>query len=228
LLDDTVISLTNTGTNRMLRLTPLPDQSGASTITVTVSDGTNEVSTTFDVTVLAVNDPPSINGLADLTINQDSGPTNMLFTVSDPESLPSSLLATASSANQALVPNANLAVTGNGTSRTLALTPAAGQSGLAVIQVVVKDSTDLNAAAVTNSFTLTVRGNSTLLIERFGNTAVVSWPTNSPGWTLQNTTNLSPTSSWGNVTATPVVANGRYTVTNALNGTATFYRLRSP
>jgi hypothetical protein len=230
LLDETGISLTGSGTNRTLVLTPLPDQSDRSTtITVTVSDGTNEVSVNFDLTVRPVNDPPTINGLADLTINQDSGPTNIVFTVNDPESLPSSLVTTASSANQTLVPDANLVVTGNGASRTLRLTPASGQSGTAAIQVVVRDSTDLSAAAVTNAFTLTVLNTHVLLqIERFGNIAVVSWPTNSPpSWTLQSTTNLALAGSWGNVAATPLVTSGRYTVTNALNGKATFYRLRN-
>jgi hypothetical protein len=68
-----------------------------------------------------------------------------------------------------------------------------------------------------------------LSIVRSGNTAIVSWPTNSPpSWTLQSTTNLSPVIAWGNVATTPVVTNGRYVVTNSLNGKAAFYRLRSP
>jgi len=230
LLDETGISLTVSGTNRTLRLTPLRDQSGLTTISVTVTDGSNEVAAaSFDLRVLQVNDPPSINGLADLAILKNSAPTNIFFTVSDPESLPSSLVATASSSNQGLVPDASLVVTGNGASRTLTLTPAANQSGTASIQVVVRDSTAPGAGATTNSFVLTVMETRTLVaIERFGNLAVVSWPTNGMNWTLQSTTNIALAGSWSNVAVSPVVTNGRYTVTNTVSGPALFYRLRSP
>jgi hypothetical protein len=229
LLDDTGLSVT-AGSSRTLVLTPLPDQSGQSTtITVFVSDGTNEVSTTFDLTVDPVNDPPTLNGLANLTINQDSGPTNLVFTVDDVESLPSSLLTSATSGNQTLVPGANLSVTGNAATRTLTLRPAAGQSGTALIQVIVRDGAGAGAAATTNSFTLTVQSMAvSLQIERSENTAFVSWPTNSPGWTLQSTTNVALPASWNNVAGNPGVANGRFTVTNALGEAALFYRLRRP
>jgi hypothetical protein len=232
LLDDTGISITRIGSNLTLLLTPLPDQSGGSTtITVTVTDGSNEVATAvFDLTVRPVNDPPSISGLTDLTINQGAAPPSMQFTVSDPESQPSSLFVTAFSSNQGLIPDANIIATGNGNSRTLNLTPLTGQSGTATIRAVVQDGTGAGAAFATNSFQFTVVAMDTALsIVRSGNIAVVSWATNSPpNWTLQSTTNLMPTVSWVNVAAIPVVTNGRYMVTNALNGKATFYRLRSP
>jgi uncharacterized repeat protein (TIGR01451 family) len=231
LLDETGIRITGNGTDRTLFLTPLPDQSdGLTTITVTVTDGSNEVAVaSFDLTVRAVNDAPTISGLADLTINQGSGPTNIFFTVSDPESLPSSLVATATSLNQALVPNGNLVVNGNGTSRTLTITPVASQSGTAVIQVILRDGPAQGAAVVTNSFVLTVHNMEvSLRIERFGNVAVVSWPTNSPGWTLQSTANVALPGSWNNVSTSPGVVNDRYAVTNALGSSALFYRLRHP
>jgi hypothetical protein len=183
----------------------------------------------FDLTVLPVNDPPSVNGLADLAIDQDSGPTNIVFTVSDPESIPSSLLVSAASGNQSLLPDANLLVTGNGTSRTLTLTPAAGQTGTASVQVVVRDGAGASSAATTNSFTLTVRlMQVTLRIERAGNTAVVSWPASAVGWTLQSTTNMALPGSWGNVLTTPSVVNDHFTVTNTVGESVLFYRLRRP
>jgi uncharacterized repeat protein (TIGR01451 family) len=228
LLDDTGISFTGSGNNRTLLLTPLPDQSGGSTtITITVSDGSNETAVaSFDLTVRSVNDAPSISGLADLTVNGGTTPPPMPFTVSDAESLPSSLTVTAFSSNPGLIPDANIVATGNGSSRTLNLTPLAGQSGTSTIRVVVRDG----AGSATNSFQFTVTAiDVTLSIMRSGNIAVVSWPTNRPpSWTLQSTTNLAPVVSWSNVATIPVVTNGRYTVTNALNGKATFYRLGSP
>jgi len=226
-LDESGVSIEGAGTSRTLRLAPLPDQSGLTTITVTVSDGTNEVAVNFDLNVLSVNDAPTLAGLADLTIDQDSGPTNMAFTVNDAESLPSSLLVTATSANQTLVADAALAVDGNGTSRTLTITTSAGQSGTALIQVTVKDGAGAGAISTTNAFTLTVLNTQVaLLIERFGNIAVVSWPTNSPRWVLQSTTNVAVSASWSNVGTAPSVAGERYSVTNSLGESALFYRLR--
>jgi uncharacterized repeat protein (TIGR01451 family) len=232
LLEDTGISLTGSGTNRTMQLTPLPDQSGGTTtITVTVSDGSNEIATaTFDLSVRPVNDPPSITGLTDLAIDQGTTPPPMPFAVNDPESLPSSLVVAAFSSNQGLIPDAHLVLTGNGTTRTLQLTPLADQSGTATIRVVVRDGTGAGALSATNAiqFTVVAMVDAQLSIERCGNLAVVSWPTNGPpSWTLQSTTNLAPAVAWSNVAATPVVANGRFVVTNALNETATFYRLRS-
>ena len=50
--------LGGSGTNRTLVVTPAPDQNGSTTITVTVSDGAANTSTSFVLQVLAVNDAP--------------------------------------------------------------------------------------------------------------------------------------------------------------------------
>lgn len=44
--------------NRTVTVMPEPDQFGSATITLSVSDGTLATTTSFDVTILAVNDPP--------------------------------------------------------------------------------------------------------------------------------------------------------------------------
>jgi len=50
------------------------------------------------------------------------------------------------------------------------------------------------------------------------------WRTNVTGFSLQSTTNLlSPV--WIPVSQTPIVFNGRNTVTNPISGTQQFYRL---
>ena len=53
----------------------------------------------------------------------------------------------------------------------------------------------------------------------------IAWATNSPGFTLEYTTNLPPT-SWVSNASVPVVVGNQYTVTNSLTGKAKFYRLR--
>ncbi|MCX8091896.1 MAG: Ig-like domain-containing protein, partial [Verrucomicrobiae bacterium] len=54
------IAFGGSGSNRTVRLTPLANQSGTATITVTVSDGLSSASTNFQLTVLAPPPPPSM------------------------------------------------------------------------------------------------------------------------------------------------------------------------
>lgn len=64
-----------------------------------------------------------------------------------------------------------------------------------------------------------------LSIALASNQVVVTWPTAVTNCVLQSTTNLSP--AWNNVTNTPVVINGQYTVTNPISRTHQFYRLKT-
>jgi hypothetical protein len=74
------------------------------------------------------------------------------FTVSDAQSPATNLVVTGSSTNTTLVPNSNIAFGGSGSNRTVTVTPAAAQTGVTLIRVVVSDG---NLSA-TNQFTLTV------------------------------------------------------------------------
>jgi uncharacterized repeat protein (TIGR03803 family) len=53
---------------------------------------------------------------------------------------------------------------------------------------------------------------------------VLTWPTNTLGFSLQSTTNLTP-AIWTTNLPAPVVVNGQYTVTNPISGTQQFFRL---
>ena len=55
------------GANRTVTVTPAPQQSGTATVTVTVSDGQATASTSFLLTVTAVNDPPTISSVGNQT-----------------------------------------------------------------------------------------------------------------------------------------------------------------
>ena len=65
LLPLTGITLGGSGTNRTVTIAPASNQSGTATVTLTVSDGVVQTSTTFDVTVTAVDDPPTLTGADD-------------------------------------------------------------------------------------------------------------------------------------------------------------------
>ena len=64
-----------------------------------------------------------------------------------------------------------------------------------------------------------------LVLTRSGANVVLTWPTNTAGFTLQSTTNLVSPANWITNSPTPVVVNGQNTVTNLVSATMQFYRL---
>lgn len=58
------------------------------------------------------------------------------------------------------------------------------------------------------------------------NAVIISWPVSATGFSLEKNTNLNFPTNWVAVTNTPVVLNGKSTVTNATTNAAAFYRLK--
>ncbi len=58
-----------------------------------------------------------------------------------------------------------------------------------------------------------------------GGSIIITWPTNFNGFTLQSASNLISSVTWSNVSPSPSIVNGQYTVTNGLTGARKFYRL---
>ena len=114
-----------------------------------------KISTQF-ADIAGPNTAPTITGIPDQAIpaNGNTGPLD--FMVEDAESPASSLVVTASSSNTGLIPNnpANLTLgsSGNGTNRTITVTPAGGQQGSSTITVNVSDSVHTSFT----TFTVTV------------------------------------------------------------------------
>ena len=152
LVPDGNIVLGGSGPARTVTVTPVAEQSGTATLTVTVSDGTLTSSDTFLLTVTAVNDGPTIADIADQTTNEDTSTGAIAFTVGDAETAAASLVVTATSSNSALVPGGSIVLGGSGASRTVTVTPAANQSGTATITVTVGDG----ALTAVDTFLLTV------------------------------------------------------------------------
>jgi hypothetical protein len=57
-----------------------------------------------------------------------------------------------------------------------------------------------------------------------GGNVLLTWPTNTAGYTLQSTTNLS-SGGWNPVSPSPIGLNGQNTVTNVISSPQMFYRL---
>src|SRR5262249_53339793 len=77
LVPDPVLTYTSPDTAAILRFTPVFNASGTATITVTVNDGQSQANTTtrfFTVTVYSVNDPPTLNPIPNVIINEDAPP----------------------------------------------------------------------------------------------------------------------------------------------------------
>ncbi len=87
--------------------------------------------------------PPTISGIADQSTNRGVSTAAIPFNVGDAETAAASLTVSASSSNQALVPNSNIVFGGSGANRTVTMTPKAflngGQSGIATITITVSD-----------------------------------------------------------------------------------------
>ncbi len=143
----------------LLNITPAKDQTGNATISVKVTDeSNNEVTETFVLTVNPVNDAPVVTfAKTSDSINEDTTGYQVNFTVTDPDSddPPGSLDVTAESNNIALVPNDidHLSIGGTGENRWLIINPVANAYGEAKITVTAKDDEDATGQAV---FTLTV------------------------------------------------------------------------
>jgi len=157
-LDEGGIVIEGSGTNRVIRLTPIADVFGDDTIvSVTVVDGDGGfATTTFTLNVRSVNDAPTISAPAVVTVVEDSVTNVVSYVVADAESLPSSLLVSVSSANATLLPQENLVLGVGGGSRTLLLTPAPNEFGTTTVSIVVRESSEAGALAATNVLTVVV------------------------------------------------------------------------
>ena len=133
---------------------------GSATITVTVNDGgasNNIVTQTFTVTVNPVNQAPTLNALANVTITENAG----LQTVSlsgitsgaTNQTLP--LTVTASSSNTGLIPTPTVNYTSPNTTGSITFTPVASAYGSATVTVTVNNGGASNNV-VSRSFTVTV------------------------------------------------------------------------
>lgn len=136
------ISLGGSGSARTVAVTPVINQVGTATITLSVQDGAGSVAnTSFVLSVLATNYPPTISSVTSPQNVAENSSINIAITIGDPDTSLSSLTLSGVSGDTTLVPNANIVFTGAGASRTATITPAVNRYGTNTISLRVSDGT---------------------------------------------------------------------------------------
>ncbi len=143
-----------------LTFSPVSNVNGSATIIVTVNDGQtldSIITRTFGVTVLGTNDAPTISSIPNQVVEQNTPTVAIPFIVNDLETPADNLNVAASSSDQTLVPDGNIALGGSGANRTVTVTPASLKSGTAIITIFASDG----ALGSSTSFQITVGSGNT-------------------------------------------------------------------
>ena len=160
LIPNPTVTYTSPNATGSIRFTPVALANGSATITVTVNDGgasNNVVSQTFTVTVNPVNNAPTLNTLANLTINEGAGlqTVSLAGISSGAANEDDTLVVTASSSSTGLIPNPTVNYTSPNATGSITFTPVAYANGSATITVTVNDGA-ATSNTVSRTFTVTV------------------------------------------------------------------------
>jgi Bacterial Ig domain/Bacterial cadherin-like domain/Dockerin type I domain len=147
-----VVNYTSPAGTGTLTITPVANAFGVATITVVVTDAglDGDLATTadngsvirsFNYTVTAVNDDPTINLVVNQTVNEDAGQQQVqLSGISDGTLENGPVTLTVTSSNPSLIPNPTVSAISSTGTATLSYAPVANQSGVATITIQVSDS----------------------------------------------------------------------------------------
>ncbi|MFO1477825.1 MAG: Ig-like domain-containing protein [Verrucomicrobiota bacterium] len=160
LIPNPTVNYTSPNATGTLTFTPVAYANGTAQITVTVNDGgasNNIITRTFTVTVISVNQAPTLNAISGFAVNEDAPQqtVNLSGIGTGAANESQTLTVTATSGNTAVIPNPTVTYTSPSATGTLAFTPVANASGSALITVTVNDGGASNNI-VTRTFTVTV------------------------------------------------------------------------
>jgi hypothetical protein len=123
------IVISGSGANRTITLSPTVGQSGTATVTLTVTDADGgSRSDTFDL-VVTTNTLPTISDIENRFVLEGNSTGSIAFTVGDTETAAGDLVITATSSNQAVIPNGNIVLGGSGANRTINCHVRSGSGG---------------------------------------------------------------------------------------------------
>jgi hypothetical protein len=118
-------------------------------------DAASDADTTQTVDIGAFEADPSIEDIQDKTTNEDTALPTFSFRVADTFSA-FDAMPVGTSNNQALVPDANIVISGSGNTRNIDITPLGNQFGTATITVTITKTTNGTPVSMSDSFVLTV------------------------------------------------------------------------
>lgn len=132
------ITLGGSGANRTVQVAS-GITAGDSIITLNVSDDISTTSTSFLVSVVGNNLPPTISAIANQTMDRNTTLGPLSFTISDDLLPANNLTVSVITDNPVLFPNTGLQLSGNGNLRAITLKPASNLGGSARITLTVSD-----------------------------------------------------------------------------------------
>jgi hypothetical protein len=152
LLASTNIVFNGDGTNRSVTLNPRPDQFGTTLVAFAVTDGFGTSTDTFLLTVTAVNDPPTLNPLTDVSYAGNvSGQTINLSGIGPGGANESETLSvSASSSNTGIIPNPTVSYSSPSGTGSISYDPPNSANGSAVVTVTVNGS---GGTSISRTFT---------------------------------------------------------------------------
>jgi hypothetical protein len=133
-------------------LNPVAKAYGNTDITIKISNGSRTGSQAFTLTVLPVNDAPTISDVQNQSTNEDVSLNNIAVTIGDVDSALNCSALSSTSDNPTLLPNSNISVAGTYPNCTVNLTPVANQNGSVIITLAVSDG----SLTAQDTFTFTV------------------------------------------------------------------------
>ena len=144
LIPTPTVNYTSPNSTGSISFNPVAFAFGSATVTVTVNDGgasNNVVSRSFVVTVNPVNQAPTLNALANVTINEGAGlqTVNLSGISSGATNEAQTLSVTASSSNPALIPTPTVNYTSPNSTGSISFNPVAFAFGTATVTVTVND-----------------------------------------------------------------------------------------
>lgn len=129
------VTYVSPGASGSLVFTPVPEREGTAVVSVVVSDGVVSVTNTFVVTVTNVDEPPTLDSIAEITINEDSGVQTLSLTGISCGAANENQTVTivAVSDTPGLIPNPIVNYTNPLTTGALEFSPVTNQNGSAII-----------------------------------------------------------------------------------------------
>ncbi len=154
LIPDPTVVYTTPSTSGLLSYTPVANATGTATITVTVTNsGGMSIQVQFTITVNPVNNPPTLDPIANQTVNENCGTQTINLTGISAGNAGQTVTISAVSGNTAIIPNPTIGYSNPGTTGTLRYTPVANTTGTVTITVTVTNSGGAQAQV---QFTITV------------------------------------------------------------------------